>query len=86
MPIIRGIATDVDTGEVISNARVDIENDESYRTRTDDEGKFEIEVDAGEYAVDLRSNVYESVDVDVTVEEDEDAECELESEKKMRYR
>ena len=86
MPIIRGIATDVDTGEAISNARVDIENDESYRTSTDDEGKFEIEVLAGEYTVDLRSSVYESVDVDVTVEEGEEAECELESEKKRRYR
>ena len=86
MPIIRGIATDVDTGEAISNARVDIKNDESYRTSTDDEGKFEIEVLAGEYTVDLRSKVYRSVDVDVTVEEGEEAECKLESEKKRRYR
>ena len=84
MPIIRGFATDVDTGEAISNARIDIENDEVHRTSTDDEGKFEIEVVPGEYIVKLRSNVYESVDVDVTVEEGEKAECRFESEKKRR--
>ena len=86
MPIIRGIATDVDTGEAISNARVDIKNDESYRTSTDAEGKFEIEVLAGEYTVDLRSKVYKSVDVGVAVEEGEEAECKLESEKKRGHR
>ncbi len=86
MPIIRGLATDLDTGEAISNARIDIKNDESFRTSTDDDGEFEIEVSAGEYTVDLHSKVYRSVDVDVTVEEGEEAECDLKSEKKRRYR
>lgn len=85
MPKIIGFAVDSDTGFPIGNTRIDIKNDESYRTSTDSSGKFYIEVEPGKYEISLHSRVYKSSSVDVLVE-DSDVEVVIESEKKSSHR
>ena len=89
MSIIRVLATDLDTGEAISNARVDIENvetGESYRVYTDAEGMVEINVHPGHYTFDLRSKVYEHAYNEWIILEGEESECDLKAVKRRKYR
>ena len=89
MSIIRVLATDLDTGEAISNARVDIENvetGESFRVCTNDEGMVVINVRPGQYTFDLRSRVYEHDYNEWIILEGEEAEVDLKARKKRRYR
>ena len=86
MSVIRGVAVDTDTSEPIGNTRIDIENDEDYRTSTDADGTFKVDVYAGKYEVSLHSRVYDNVELDITVGEDEEVDITLKSCKKRRYR
>lgn len=85
MPKIIGIVLDEETGFPVGNTRIDIENEENYRTSTDAKGEFEIEVAPGEYEVSVHSRIFKDASVKVVVE-DEDVEIEIKTEKKRAYK
>lgn len=84
MPKIIGTVLDKETGFPVGNTRIDLENEESYRTGTDSKGEFRIDVEPGEYEVSIHSTIFEDASVDVIVE-DKDVEIVIESEKKRRF-
>lgn len=74
-----GTVTNV-TGTPLEGVEVVLNGDETFKTETDEDGEFSIDVTAGEYEIEVEAEGYLDFNDDVEIDDDDSYDIELEGE------